>query len=426
MILKNSVILAFFSIVSLLLGIFRDRLLATIVGVGPMLDVYNASFRIPDLTLGILFSLASATTVVPFLTHAAHTDNKEELEKKFSSLFIFFAGAMILLGVVIVSILPFVAKYIVPGFDGAQTALYIKATSILMIQPLLLGLSTLISSLGQLRHQFIVYSTAPLVYTLAVIVSVLGYSRYGFSSLVYGVVIGAVFHIAIQSYTLLRQKIRISFSSFDWGIMKSHLIFATPRSGSYMTSRVRDIIFASVATTFGVGALSIYVFAQRVIDAYMQVVVQSISTASLPRLALHHTKGEDKESSYLIKKSISYIVFISLCAMLFIFLFKVPLLTLLYGSNAPLDRIGELLVLFSLGMPMLAINYYFTSAFNASRNNIPIFISNLTASIIGVGVLFYLRSVGYGLKSIGFASIAISFVSLLMLLAFYSRKKSKI
>lgn len=424
MILKNSAILAFFSVISLLLGIVRDRLLSTIVGVGPMLDVYNASFRVPDLTLGILLSLASATTVVPFLTHAVHSDDKKDLERRFSTLFIFFGGAMLVLAVIIVLLLPLIAPIVVPGFTKDQLDLYIQATSILMVQPLLLGLSTLISALGQVRHQFVVYSLAPLVYTASIIYSVTQYPHYGLSALIYGVIIGAVFHVGIQSYTLLRQKMSISFQAFDWKLMKQHLLFATPRSGSYTVSRVRDIIFASVATTFGAGALSIYVFAQRVIDAYMQVIVQSISTASLPRLALHHTKGEGQETDRLVRKSLSYIVLISLGMMIFIFIFKEPLLAILYGRKAPLAHIGNLLVLFSIGLPMLAVNFYFTSAFNASKNNIPIFISNLTATVGGVITLIYLRSAGYGLQSLGYASIVMSFLALLMLLTFYSRKKS--
>ena len=52
MIFKNSVLLAFFSVLSLLLAIVRDRLLAMYVGVGPALDVYNASFRIQILCTG--------------------------------------------------------------------------------------------------------------------------------------------------------------------------------------------------------------------------------------------------------------------------------------------------------------------------------------------------------------------------------------
>ena len=41
MIVRNSILLAFFSGISLLLGIVRDRLLAEYVGVGPVLDVYK-------------------------------------------------------------------------------------------------------------------------------------------------------------------------------------------------------------------------------------------------------------------------------------------------------------------------------------------------------------------------------------------------
>ena len=68
MIFRNSLFLAFFSALSLLLGIVRDRLLADNVGISFTLDLYNASFRIPDLLFGSLLAFISAGTVVPFLT----------------------------------------------------------------------------------------------------------------------------------------------------------------------------------------------------------------------------------------------------------------------------------------------------------------------------------------------------------------------
>ena len=95
MIFRNSVLLAFFSGLSLLLGIARDRLLSHYVGVGPMLDVYNASFRIPDLIYGIMLSFVSAVTVVPFITKAIHDNDKKELEVRFNSLLFFFSGILI-------------------------------------------------------------------------------------------------------------------------------------------------------------------------------------------------------------------------------------------------------------------------------------------------------------------------------------------
>jgi peptidoglycan biosynthesis protein MviN/MurJ (putative lipid II flippase) len=68
MILKNSIIIAFFSILSVLLGVVRDRLLATHVGIGETLDIYNAAFRIPDLLYAFSLAFVTSATVVPFLT----------------------------------------------------------------------------------------------------------------------------------------------------------------------------------------------------------------------------------------------------------------------------------------------------------------------------------------------------------------------
>jgi peptidoglycan biosynthesis protein MviN/MurJ (putative lipid II flippase) len=42
-------LLALFSFMSLLLGLVRDRLLATEFGASAILDVYYTSFRLPDL-----------------------------------------------------------------------------------------------------------------------------------------------------------------------------------------------------------------------------------------------------------------------------------------------------------------------------------------------------------------------------------------
>ena len=330
---------------------------------------------------------------------------------------------MILLGAAVVILLPYITHLIVPGFSYDQTKLFIFATSLLMVQPILLGLSTLIASLAQVKHQFLVYSIAPLFYTATIIYSAILYPTYGFKVLVFGVILGAVLHIAIQSYTLIRQGLGINFSYFDFSLIIEHLKFATPRSGSFIVSRTRDLIFASVATTLGTGALSIFVFAQRVTDAFMQVIIQSISTASLPKLALHHSKGETKHFSFLMKKSIIFIFLVSCCMSLAIFLFKEPLLVLLYGKRAPIASIASMLTLLAIALPAFAINFYLTSAFNASKNNFPLFVSNLIGTTCAVIALFIMRAQGVGINSLGFANIIMSPTILLLLIYFYSRKK---
>ena len=63
---KAALLLAMSAGVSSLLGLFRDRLLAGTFGAGRSLDIYYASFRIPDLLYNVVaLSLVSVTVLIP-------------------------------------------------------------------------------------------------------------------------------------------------------------------------------------------------------------------------------------------------------------------------------------------------------------------------------------------------------------------------
>ena len=98
MIIKNSMLLAFFGILSIFLGIVRDRLLSTHVGIGPILDIYNASFRLPDFLYALSLAFITAGTVVPFLTVENKSGKLVDSRHKLSSISLFFAGTVSLMG----------------------------------------------------------------------------------------------------------------------------------------------------------------------------------------------------------------------------------------------------------------------------------------------------------------------------------------
>lgn len=422
MILRNSAIIAFFSVVSLLLGIVRDRLLAQVVGVGPMLDVYNAAFRIPDVVYGLLLSAVSAATVVPFITRSKEED-EDSLEEKFNSLFFFFGFSLSIVSVIAAIALPFLTPYVVPGFDEYQQRFFITCSLILLIQPLFLGLSALVSSLAQVRHRFVVYGIAPLFYTLAIIVAIPTlYPRFGVVGLSWGVVVGALISFIVQSYTLYESRMKLRLSMFRWEHVVSHMRIAIPRSLSTVVSRVRDLIFAAVATSLGVGVLSIYLFAQRIIDAFVQVVVQSAATATLPLLAHKHAQGEHKDYARILKINLVSIFSVALAAALAIVIFRTEIVHLLYGDIARGDEVATMAMLFAFSLPLYALNIYFVSAFSASKNTMGLFYANLLASTIGVTALMLSRSMNMGSFSLILASWALSVSYLLLLVVFYSRK----
>ncbi len=421
MILRNSAILAFFSILSLLLGVLRDRLLATIVGVGPVLDVYNAAFRIPDLVYGILLSFVSAAIVVPFITSEVHASDHDGLEKKMNSLLFFFAGTQIVLLSLMAIVLPYVTQYIVPGFDASQTTLYVTATRLLLIQPLLLGISMLISCIAQVKHKFVLYSVAPLLYTACIIISIpFLYPTYGLLGIIGGVVIGAIIHFTVQSYTWITSGMVLNSSKFSWSIVREHLHFAIPRSGSHITGQVRNLIFATVATSMGVGVLSIYVFAQRIIDAFIQVLVQSVSSASVPILAKHHAHNEEKEYSTVLLKVIGGIVGLSFVMQIASLLFGNFIVTTLYGHSAFRGDIEHLFILLVWSLPLYAINSYLANAFSG-RDTRSLFYANFMATLFTIAVLYLTAK--EGIVAFAYATWTLGISYLLLILYFYSRKR---
>lgn len=420
MILKNSSIIAFFSIISLLLGIVRDRFLSTVVGVGPTLDIYNASFKIPDLLFGVMATFVSSAIVIPFITKEIHNHDKENLEKKFNSLFFFFAFITFALSLVVFIILPYISKYIFTSFKAEQLPLFITSTRILLLQPILLGLSTLISCLAQARHRFILFSITPIVYTLSIILAIVYlYPSYGLLGIMFGVIFGAVLHFALQSYTLFESNIKLNKDLFSMSLVKEHLKFAIPRSGSHVVSGLRNIVFTVIALQMGAGILSIYTFAQRILDAFIQVVIQSVSGATIPLLSKHHAFGEHKEYKNIFVKTIVVIVLLSFVMQIASYFFGKEIVYLVYGDTPATPDIYKLFMLLVIQLPTFAINSYLVNAF-AGKKPKSLFYANFWSTIITVIVLYATSHLGI----IAFAYTTWTMgVSYILLLLYFYRKK---
>jgi peptidoglycan biosynthesis protein MviN/MurJ (putative lipid II flippase) len=63
-----AVIISVSYLVSRLLGLLRDRLLAAHFGISPLTDAYTAAFRLPELLFTLLVSGAFAVAFIPVLS----------------------------------------------------------------------------------------------------------------------------------------------------------------------------------------------------------------------------------------------------------------------------------------------------------------------------------------------------------------------
>ncbi len=422
MIFKNSVLLAVFSILSVLLGIFRDRLLSTIVGIGPVLDVYNAAFRVPDVLYAISLAFVTSGTVVPFLTIEDRKGHIVDARHKLSSIALFFGGVISLLGIVIAVTLPLYARFIVPGFTEDQMETFISVTRIMLIQPALIGLTSLISCFAQLKNHFVLYGVAPLGYSLGIIGGIVFlYPVYGVHGLIYGVIIGAMLSFAIQLISLRKAKMFDVFPYFSFADVKELLRVGFPRTGVNVLTQLRVVFFTAFATTLGPGVLSSYLFAQRVTDAVTQIIQQSVTTASIPVLSKEFVEHRISEYKWLVKKYVSILGLIGAFASLTIFFLDDLVVWLLYGQTTYHDVIIFFLKGFLIALPFTMMIGYFSISLYSMKDTKSVLFSNVIATIVAVAACYLTQSQGN--VSLVYGVVSMTVTNFLVLLFLYSRKK---
>jgi putative peptidoglycan lipid II flippase len=138
------------SLISRLLGIFRDRILAGQFGAGDTLDIYYAAFRVPDLIFNLLVLGALSAGFIPIFTSLIKSplekiksligdEYKEAWQLASNILNILGVGLLILCGLGVI-FAPQIMRLITPGFSHEKIDLTIGLSRIMFLSPIFLGI----------------------------------------------------------------------------------------------------------------------------------------------------------------------------------------------------------------------------------------------------------------------------------------------
>src|SRR3989338_7227448 len=194
-------LLAGTAILSQVLGLLRDRLLAGHFGAGESLDIYYAAFRVPDFLYASLASLVAVTVLIPFLLeHASAGGDSDAKAARFINRgFTVFVGVVALGCLLAYATMPRLAAFIVPGFSPELQTEFVTLSRILLLSPFLLGISNLFGSVTQSLRRFFVFAAGPILYNIGIIIGIIFLMPYwGVTGVVIGVLLGALFHVLIH------------------------------------------------------------------------------------------------------------------------------------------------------------------------------------------------------------------------------------
>src|SRR3989338_1214487 len=171
---QAALLLGFFAFLSQVLALFRDRSIAHFIGPTSSLDVYYAAFRVPDFIFISIASLASVTVIIPFITAKMSEGKVTDAARKFlNDVFTVFFIAMVLVSLIAFFLMPYLIPLIAPGFTLPMQAKVIELSRIMLLSPILMGLSNLFGSITQLFRRFFIYALSPVFYNVGIIIGVI-------------------------------------------------------------------------------------------------------------------------------------------------------------------------------------------------------------------------------------------------------------
>ena len=390
-------ILALFAFGSQLLALVRDRMLAHNFGASNELDLYYTAFKIPDLMFALFASVLSGYVFLPFVTKAREADGGSAGASILGQMFTVFLIAYTLVATLLFIFAPYVVKLIFPGFASDSETL-VTLLRILLLQPLLLGISSLFGVVTQLSQRFILYAISPLIYNLGIIfgIAVL-YPWFGLVGLVGGVIIGALGHMLVQLPLILRSELAFGLvRRFDFSLLCSILFVAIPRAITLSIHQLVLLVLVSMATLMTAGSVSIFQFAYNLQSVPLVIIGMSYSVAAFPVLANLFVQNKHDIFNVHVYTALRHIIFWSFPIIALIIVLRAQIVRVVLGSGAfdwnDTRLTAAMLALFTIALTAQSFMLLLVRAFYAGGNTrLPLIIALIGASTAVASAYIFLN-----------------------------------
>jgi len=383
-ILSSALTLSLMIFISRLFGFFRYRILSTFFN-KEMLDIYFASFRLPDIIFEIIITGALTSSFIPVYIKYSRS---KKFNREISSIVTFIMAILFLLITLVFIFLPFIIPIITPGFGKEKTEQIIYLTRLLLIGQLpFLVLGNLLTGISQANRIFLLPAIVPIIYNLAVIVITILFANQLFLvAPVLGIIVGAILFFTIQLPLLRATEFRFRPVFRRTKALVQFLRMAVPRTLTTIASQIDATIDLSLTTILGTGSYTAFYLAQRLQLLPVAIVGIAFGQASLPYLSEMYQQKRMEEFKRIIIDSILKIFFFSFPIASFFIFARTPIVRLFFGSHkfdwqATVET-ATILSYFALSLPFHSIFYFLVRCFYASLDTkTPFYISLFTVFV---------------------------------------------
>jgi len=224
----------------------------------------------------------------------------------------------------------------VPGIaSGPFSEQLLVFSRILLLSPILLGLSQLFGSVVQSYRRFFIYAISPVLYNLGIILGIVFlYPALGNVGLVLGVIVGLLFHVAIQIPTVYRKKLLPKFTlHIDWQAIKEVILVSLPRTITLASTQIILLVLVAVASLLTVGSITVFNFAYNLQAVPLAIIGVSYTLAAFPTLSRLFVIGKTDEFLNHLITAARHIIFWSIPVISMFVVLRAQIVRTIFGSG---------------------------------------------------------------------------------------------
>ena len=428
--IKSTNTFSLFTLISRILGYFRDVLIAIYLGSGPIADAFFVAFRIPN-TFRRLFSEGTfnAAFVPSYSSELALGKSKSQnfANKIFNLLLI----SLFLIVLIIEIFMPSFVFIIAPGFsdNSDKLDLTISLTRITFPFLLFVSLSSFFSAILNSHNKFAAAASAPIVLNIFLILVIL-FQSYLNDQLViylsYAVTFAGIVQLIFLFFFV--RKFYFPEITLNFKIDYKVKLFFNKLLPSIFSSGVTqiNILVGTIIASFQASAVSYLYYADRIYQINLAIAGIAIGTVLLPNLSKHIQSKNKKKIDFIQNKALELCLFLSLPATIALLIASEEITSSLFGYGSfdylSVKNSAIALFYFALGLPAFTIIKIFSSFLFARHNTkIPFYFSVFSVITNIIISVYFFNKIGFII--IPMATTISSWLNALLLLIYLTNKR---
>jgi putative peptidoglycan lipid II flippase len=338
--LQSTSIVSGMTLISRILGLVRDIVLARYFGAGIVMDAFIVANRIPNMLRRFFAEGAFSQGFVPVM--ARYREQHDHAEARVLVDAVAGTLGLILFAITLVGVIaaPLLVLVVAPGFVGEDGRFDLATTMVRFTFPYLFFVSLTAFAGGILNTygKFAAPAFTPVLLNVALIASAIWLSPQLAEpgmALAYGVFIAGVVQLLFQIPFLAKIHAipRPRWMPTHAGVRRIGQLMLPAIFGSSV-AQINVLLGGIIASLLGVGKISLLYYSDRLMEFPLGLFGIALATVTLPYLSRQHANASKDEFSRTVDWSMKLVIFIAVPAAVGLILLSDPLVaTLFYGGE---------------------------------------------------------------------------------------------